>query len=110
MNEGRELHGGRETVQETNPSAARRTERAAKVIDRFDGNAPPKNRGLEQGGLVAWIARSLARLRKWLAVRLLHILSRDSATCSMATPASRPGLSSGPATITPQARGMRLEF
>lgn len=64
MNEGRYLHGGRETVQQPNPFAARRTERAVKVIDRFDSNALPENRGLEQRGLVAGIARSLARLRK----------------------------------------------
>src|SRR5262245_9704620 len=73
MHQGRELHGWRETAEEPNPFAARRTERAAKVVDRFDGNTLPENRGLEHRGLVAWIARSLARLGKRLAVRLLHV-------------------------------------
>jgi hypothetical protein len=56
MNESRELHGGRQAVQEPNAVVARRTERAAKVIDRFNCNALVKNRGLEQRGFVAWVA------------------------------------------------------
>jgi hypothetical protein len=55
MNEGRELHGGRETLQDPNPFAARGTERAAKVIDRFDGDALSEYGGLEQRRLVAGI-------------------------------------------------------
>jgi hypothetical protein len=75
-----ELRGGRETVQESNASAARRAQGAVKVVDRFERNALTENRGLEQSRLGAGITSGLARLCERLAVRLLDVLSRDSAS------------------------------
>jgi hypothetical protein len=55
VNEGRELHGGRETVEEPNASAARRAERAAKFVGVLEGDALFENRRFEQGRLCAGI-------------------------------------------------------
>ena len=73
MNERRELHRGRETIQEPNASAARRAQGAAKVVDRFERDALSENRGLERGRLGARIACGLAGLCERLAVGLLDV-------------------------------------
>jgi hypothetical protein len=51
-----ELRGGRETVQESNASAARCAQRSVKVIDRFEGNAAFENRDFQCGCLDARIS------------------------------------------------------
>ena len=51
VSESGELHRGRETVDEPNVSAARRAQGAAKIVNRFERNALPEDRGPEQSCL-----------------------------------------------------------
>lgn len=74
-----ELRGGRETVQDSNASAARRAQSAAKVVDGFERNAVAEDRVPERSRLGAGIPTGLAGLRERLAVGLVDVLSRDSA-------------------------------
>jgi hypothetical protein len=55
VNEGCELHSGRETFEEPNAPTARRAKGAVKVVDRFECDALPKNRGPERSRLAAGI-------------------------------------------------------
>jgi hypothetical protein len=55
VHEGRERHGGCETREDPNAAAAGRAQSAAQIVDRFDGDAPGENGGLERRRLGAGI-------------------------------------------------------
>jgi hypothetical protein len=54
-------------------------ERAIQVVGVFNDDVARSNRSFDGRGLVAGITSNFGRLRQWCAVRLFHVLSRDSA-------------------------------
>ena len=82
MDEDDELLGGREPVEDLNSTARGRPERAAQIVDRFDGDSTIRDRHTQGHDRGARIAARLSDIRKRLALGLRDIVSPDFATWS----------------------------
>jgi hypothetical protein len=69
-----------ETLEQTDAAAARGPQCAVEIVDPFDDDAPFDDGVREGPCLGARIARGFARRRQRVAIGLLDILSRDSAS------------------------------